>query len=336
LHLQVPFQVEPLGEIPGYRLIDKIGEGGTGEVYRATQLNLERTVAIKFLNPRADDPATLSTFHRESRLMAALSHPHVVTIHDCSQLEGRPFLIIEYVAGSTLRARLKPGEPWTIAQAAPVLEAIARALSYIHEQGVLHLDLKPENVLCTEHGVIKITDFGLASPNVDARKLAELGVAQGTVDYCSPEQRYGLPLDQRSDVFSLATLAYELLTGHLPGRVYLPASSHNPNLPSAVDEAIRRGLARDPDERFASVEELRQALDRAMQWSKPRSKAWLIAQAAALFMAALTFARLWPVRHDEAPPDPSEPSLNNISTADDGPAPRQQQRLYGDKKGLGQ
>ena len=321
---QVPFQVEPIGEIPGYRLIDKIGEGGMGEVYRATQLNLERTVAIKFLNPWADDPAAVSAFHRESRLMAALSHPHVVTIHDCGQLEGRPFIVIEYVAGSTLRARMQPGVPWPVDRAAPVLQAIAGALSYIHEQGILHLDLKPENVLCTKHGVIKITDFGLASPNVDARKLAELGVAQGTVDYCSPEQRYGLPLDERSDVFSLATLAYELLTGSLPGRVYLPASVRNPKLPAAVDEVLRRGLARDPDERFASVDELRRAMVRTLQWSKPRTKVWLVAQAAALVMAALTLARLWPVHRDEAPPNLNEPRLNNISNSDEGPAPPRQ------------
>jgi serine/threonine-protein kinase len=115
---------------------------------------------------------------------------------------------------------MQPGRAWRAAQTLPVLDAIARALAYIHAQGILHLDLKPENVLCSKAGAIKVTDFGLALEQVDARTLSVLGLEQGTLDYCSPEQRHGLPFDQRSDVFSLATLAYELLTGRLPGRMY--------------------------------------------------------------------------------------------------------------------
>ncbi len=231
-----------------------------GQVHRATQLSLGRTVAVKFLNPLSGALDERSAFHRESRLMAALAHPHVVTIYDCGQAEGRPYLVMEYIDGTTLRWRMRPGRPWSIAEAAPVLDAIAQALAYIHEQGILHLDLKPENVLCTKNGIVKITDFGLAAPHVDVRTLAELGLAQGTIDYCSPEQRHGLPLDQRSDVFSLAVVAYELLTGRLPGRSLFPASRHNRSLPRAVDEVLRRGLARHADERPASVQEFRQAV----------------------------------------------------------------------------
>jgi Tol biopolymer transport system component len=144
-------------------------------------------------------------------------------------------------------------------------------LSYIHEQGILHLDLKPENVLCTKNGTVKITDFGLAAPDVDARTLSDLGLACGTIDYCSPEQRHGLPLDQRSDVFALAALAYELLTGRLPTRVYLPAGKCNRSLPRAVDEILRRALARNPEERPGTVQELRQRLLRALGWRKSSS-----------------------------------------------------------------
>lgn len=261
--------IECPASMEGYDLIDKIGEGGMGEVHRATQLSLGRTVAIKFLNPLAPDVGERALLHRESRLMAALAHPHVVTIYDCGQVQGRPYLVMEYVDGSTLRSRMAPGRPWSIAQAAPLLEAIAQALSYIHEQGILHLDLKPENVLCTKNGGVKITDFGLAASNVDARTLLELGYVGGSLDYCSPEQRHGLPLDQRSDVFSLAVLAYELLTGQLPGRVYVSASRLNRSLPRAVDEVLRRALERQVEARPESVELFRRDLLRALGWRKP-------------------------------------------------------------------
>jgi hypothetical protein len=265
--------VEHPAVMPGYDLLDKIGEGGMGQVHRATQLSLGRTVAIKFLNP----PAGEFAFHRESRLMAALAHPHVVTIYDCGQTEGRNYLVMEYVDGATLRSRMRPGRLWPVAEAAPVLDAVAQALSYIHEQGILHLDLKPENVLCTKNGTVKITDFGLASPHMDARTLSELGLAAGSVDYCSPEQRHGLPLDERSDVYSLAVLAYELLTGRLPGRVYHPACKFNRSLRRAVDDVLRRGMARNPQERPASVQAFRQELLRALGWRKSSSRRLLFA-----------------------------------------------------------
>jgi serine/threonine protein kinase len=251
--------------IAGYQIHEKIGEGGMGQVYRATQLSLARTVAIKWLRPLPQGERPSPTFGRESRVMAWLAHAHVVAIHDCGQIAGRHYLVMEYVPGASLRASMTPGKPWPVRRALPVLEAIAQALEYIHQQGILHLDLKPENVLCGQHGVIKITDFGLAAPRVDARTLSELGLAQGSIDYCSPEQRHGLPLDQRSDVFSLATVAYELLTGRLPSRVYVPVSRRNRHVPAAADDVLRRGLARDAGERYASALEFHQALARTLQ-----------------------------------------------------------------------
>jgi len=258
-------------EIPGHDLLEKIGEGGTGEVYRAVQVSLRRTVAIKLLKSFDVNARASAALHQESRLLATLSHPHVVTIYDCGQVNGRDYLVMEYLAGPTLRTQMQPGQAWSPERAAPVLDAIARAVSYIHQQGVLHLDLKPENILCTERGVIKITDFGLAVHHLDAKSMSELGLVQGTVDYCAPEQYFGLALDQRSDVFSLATLAYELLTGKLPGRVYFSARKYQPHLPAALDQVLARGLSRDPHDRYGSVEEFRQQLCRALGWPKRRS-----------------------------------------------------------------
>jgi serine/threonine protein kinase len=287
-------QIECPTAMAGYALHDKIGEGGMGQVHRATQLSLGRTVAIKFLNPLSPEIGERALFHRESRLMAALAHPHVVTIYDCGQAGGRPYLVMEYVEGATLRSRMVPGQAWSIAEAAPMLDAIAQALSYIHEQGILHLDLKPENVLCTKNGGVKITDFGLAASHVDARTLLDLGFVCGSFDYCSPEQRHGLPLDPRSDVFSLAVMAYELLTGQLPSRVYLAASKINRSLPRAVDEVLRRALERQAEARPASVEEFRCDLFKALDWRRPSAarRQWVSITVMGLALSGLVLSLL--------------------------------------------
>jgi serine/threonine protein kinase len=244
-------------EIPGYEIQNKIGEGGMGQVFRAVQLSLQRPVAIKILNPLLQDQSPLLGFTHESQLMASLAHPNVVAIHDCGRIDEQNFLIMEHVAGKSLREQMVDGQPWSTGRAIRVLDMVAQALTYIHSKGILHLDLKPENVLYTSEGVVKVTDFGLAIPQSDALNVSDLSWVQGSVDYCSPEQRYGLPQDQRSDVFSLAVLAYELLTGRVPGRFYVAASQRNPRLPARVDEVLRRGLARDANERYATVEEFR-------------------------------------------------------------------------------
>src|SRR5262249_6872531 len=163
-------------------------EGGRGTVYRARQVSLDRTVAVKILRPDLPEKGVAVAFEREGRLMASLAHPHLVTIYDSGKTDGHNFLVTQFVPRSTLRSRMAPGQPWPIHEALALLDSIARALTYIHEHAILHLDLKPENILFTPSGEIKIADFGLALPRIDARELSALGMAQGTFDYCSPEQ----------------------------------------------------------------------------------------------------------------------------------------------------
>src|SRR5262249_56133572 len=139
-------------------LVEGVGEGGMGVVCRATQHNRRRIVAIKFLTAYPGSQVAVQAFERESRLMASLNPPNVVKIHDCGQLDGRYYLVMEYVSGPPLRSLKKPGVPWPLAKAAPLLDTIAPALSYIHDQGILHLDLMPENVLCLAGVGTKSTD----------------------------------------------------------------------------------------------------------------------------------------------------------------------------------
>ena len=225
-------QDEPgMPRISGLEMQEKIGEGGWAWCTGPSISTCTRSVAVKVLRDPAGNAAAPPAWQRESRLMASLAHPNVVTIHDAGQIDGHNYLVLEYMAGGSLRSRMQPGRPWRLADAIPVLDCVAQALCHIHAQGVLHLDLTPENVLYTPDGQIKITDFGLAVPNAETRGLLEGQGPPGTIDYAAPEQRFGLALDARCDVFSLATLGYELLTGRLPGRVYVPLSRQRRDCP---------------------------------------------------------------------------------------------------------
>ncbi len=299
--------------IPGLELQEKLGEGGMSVVYKAVHHNLQRTVAVKVVRAITDDEASVAAWLRESRLMASLDHPHVVKIHDAGQVEGHDYLVIEYMAGGSLRKRMRPGRPMPFADVAQLLDHISEALIHIHEQGILHLDLKPENILYTENGQVKIADFGLSVPHDDANVVKD-GRFQGTFGYCAPESRAGFGVDARYDVFSLAALAYELFTGRIPGRVYVPAARRNRRLPDAIDGVLQRGLARDPSERFESVADFRNALARVKPARVPRRWHNVVIAGLSILTIALLVAYVWPpesaVQTGEPPaPKPIQPQV---------------------------
>ena len=306
---------------PGFQILEKIGVGGMGEVYRACQQSLERIVAIKILRPPAagtEHVGHWADVENESRLMASLNHPNIVTIHDIGQAGDRPYMVMEWVPGQSLRAKMRAGEPMPVPQTLAVIGPVADALTYIHSNGVLHLDLKPENVLCGEDGRVRITDFGLSIRRLDAYELSNLGFAAGTLDYCAPEQRHGLCADERCDIFSLAVIAYELLTGHVPGRAYVPASTRNPHLPKAVDSVFARALARDPELRQPSIQDFQRELCTAL--TRPTAVRWPVTWAALAMITVVVLGALLRSSGDR-------PAAINTQAVSSGPEAKGQSAL---------
>lgn len=212
-----------------YRIGEKIGEGGMGEVFRATDTTLGRDVALKIL-PRAfaDAPDRLARFEREARLLASLNHPNIATLHGFEHNDDEHFLVMELVPGETLTERIADG-PLALEEAIPIFQQIAEALEAAHERGVIHRDLKPSNVKVTPEGKVKVLDFGLGKTLADDLPAAELsrsptftrggtetGVIMGTAAYMSPEQARGKAVDKRTDIWSFGCVLYEALTGRKP------------------------------------------------------------------------------------------------------------------------
>lgn len=270
-----------------YRLLEKIGEGGMGQVWRATDTHLDRDVAIKFLSEDLEaDPERLARFAYEARIVATLSHTNIVTIHAVEEIEGRRFLVMEMVRGRTLDQCIPPnGMPWTeyVGVALDIVDAIAAA----HDHGVTHRDIKPRNIMVDDHGRAKVLDFGLArvtcpvpAATVDADSPTDLFLStetlEGTLSYMSPEQLRGDPVDPRADLFSLGVVLYEMATGTRPfiretsadliatilRDEPRPAIELRPDLPPRVGRILQRALQKDPSMRYQSARELRSDLER--------------------------------------------------------------------------
>ena len=287
--------LQPGVHLGPYEVLGPLGSGGMGEVYRARDLRLGREVALKILPAESSaDPDRLRRFEQESRAASALNHPNLVAVFDTGVHEGGPYIVFERLQGETLRVRLGPG-PLPTRKAVEYVVQIADGLAAAHHAGIVHRDLKPENVFVTDDGRIKILDFGLAklrpsrpkaglvTGGATASEITDAGTVLGTVGYMSPEQVEGNPADHRSDIFSLGSVFYEMLSGRRAFRgdssvetmhAILkedPAalSSAGANVPPALDRIVRRCLEKRPDERFQSARDIAFALEALSASSSP-------------------------------------------------------------------
>src|SRR6478752_3561256 len=252
-----------------YRLERKLGSGGMADVWLAEDQELGRKVAIKMLHERyANDVQFVERFRREATHAAGLSHPNVVAIHDRGEAEGSYFIVMEYVEGRTLKELIVTRGMCPVPVAISYTRQVLAALRYAHRNGIVHRDIKPHNVLVDNEGRVKVADFGIARAGTS--QMTEAGSIIGTAQYLSPEQARGAPVDESSDLYSLGIVLYEMLTGKVPftgetpveiamkhlSQVPEPPSELRQNVPHELDAVVMRALAKDPEQRYSSAEEM--------------------------------------------------------------------------------
>ncbi|MEM9826047.1 MAG: serine/threonine-protein kinase [Planctomycetota bacterium] len=248
--------------LPGLRILDLIGGGGMGAVYRAVQEDLDRVVAVKILPAHLGrDPRFVERFRREARAMAKLDHPQVATVFGSGVTDDLCYIVMEFIDGTSLRDAIEADalEP---ASALQVAQSICQGLAYAHEMGVVHRDIKPENVLLGHGGKVKIVDFGLAKlvdSDAGEQSLTATGARMGTLRYMAPEQFDGRSVDRRADIYSLGVMLYEMLTGEVPmGRFRLPSETIGSD--PRIDQVIERTMQQRPDDRYQAISEVDTAL----------------------------------------------------------------------------
>ena len=317
----------PLVNIEGFRIIRLLGQGGMGRVYLAEQTSLRRMVALKLIRPEAlaGETARLR-FQTEAEAVARINHPGIVQIHSVGEHSDTPYMVLEYVSGRTLKDVISLRGTMGVRQALAILGQVARALERAHEVGVVHRDIKPDNILVTRQGQAKVTDFGLARLKTEGKDLhlTQEGIAIGTPLYMSPEQVGGKSVDIRSDIYSLGVTAYHMLAGHPPfqGKNAIevallhvhseakPLEAIRPDIPPAVAALVRHMMAQRPEDRPQNPRELLADITRATLGLPPqkdkqsrRRLLWARMVTAGLFFLSLLLtlalaAILWPQKNE--------------------------------------
>lgn len=262
-----------------YRVISQLGQGGMATVYKAYHPQLDRYVALKMMHQAfLEDPNFLARFQREAQIVAQLEHPHIVPVYDFNEHKGQPYLIMKFIEGKTLKHQ-QAARALTLETIVEIMTAVAGALSYAHRKGVLHRDIKPSNIVIDKEGTPFLTDFGLARIAQAGESTMSTDMVLGTPHYISPEQAKGQKnLDGRTDIYSLGVVLYELTVGRVPfsadtpfavihDHIYTPLplpSVVNPEISPAIEQVLLKALAKMPEDRFATADELMTAFRRAL------------------------------------------------------------------------
>lgn len=277
-------------EVGQYRVLELLGVGGMGEVYRGVHSQLGRVVALKVMSATADMQVSSQRFQNEARIHAAIRHPNIAALFEHVECNGRSCLVMEYVDGDTLSALLSTRGPLQLTQALQYISELAKALGYLHERSIVHRDIKASNIKIDSQGQAKLLDFGIARAETSPR-LTQAGNVIGTLEYMAPEQLCGEPASPQSDLWALGVVLYEMLTGNMPFAAtdlstlhrkithveYSKASASNPAVPREIDAIIKRCLQKSPAARYGGADDMAKDIDRfltaAQQVVSPRQVA---------------------------------------------------------------